>query len=95
MSERAGAVRFDVVARPRAPKTAIKGVREGALWVALAAVPEDGRANQELCRGIAAALRIRRQDVSVVAGQSGRRKVVEARGVDAATVCARLAPDDS
>jgi uncharacterized protein (TIGR00251 family) len=93
IGERAGAVRIDVRVRPRASKSAVLGEREGALDVAVAAPPVDGAANDELVRTIAAALGVPRRDVSVVAGQTGKNKVVEVRGVDAATVRGRLAFD--
>ena len=53
ISDRVGAVRFDVRARPRAPRTEIVGIKEGALEVAIAAPPADGEANLELARGLA------------------------------------------
>lgn len=90
ISDRAGAVRFDVHARPRAPKTKVIGVTEGALHVAIAAPPVDGEANAELARGLAAVFGVRARDVEVVAGQSGKRKIVEVRGVDAVTAMDKL-----
>jgi len=90
LSERPGAVRFDVRVRPRASRTAILGTRERALHVALAAPPVDGEANAELVRAISSALGVPTRDVSIVAGERGRRKVVEVRGLDSATVLGRL-----
>ena len=57
ISDRVGAVRFDVRARPRAPRTEIVGIKEGALEVAIAAPPADGEANLELARGLRVDLR--------------------------------------
>ena len=90
ISDRAGAVRFDVHARPRAPKTKVIGVTDGALQVAVAAPPVDGEANAELARGLAAVFGVRARDVEVVAGQTGKRKIVEVRGIDASVALARL-----
>jgi uncharacterized protein (TIGR00251 family) len=91
ITERDGAIRFDVRARPRAPRTKVLGVREGALHVAIAAPPVDGEANAELARALAAVFGVPARSVSVVAGQTGKRKVVEVGGVDVATARARLA----
>ena len=90
ISERDGAIRFDVRARPRAPRTKVLGVREGALLVAIAAPPVDGEANAELARGLAAVFGVPARAVSIVAGQTGKRKVVEVAGVDGAIARARL-----
>jgi uncharacterized protein (TIGR00251 family) len=91
ISDRAGAVRFGVYAKPRAPKTRIVGVKEGALEIAITAPPVDGEANAELARGLAEIFGVRARDVVVTAGQTGKRKIVEVRGIDRATAFARLA----
>jgi len=91
IGDRDGAVRFAVRAKPRAPKTRVLGVKEGALHVAIAAPPVDGEANRELARGLAAALGVPARDVTVVAGQSGPRKIVEVRGIDARIARERFA----
>jgi len=90
ITDRGGAVRFDVRARPRAPRTKILSVKEGALEVAVAAPPVDGEANVELTRVLASCFGVRMRDVVVVAGQSGRRKIVEVRGIDEGAARRRL-----
>ena len=90
ISDRGDTVRFDVWARPRARRTRVLGVKDGALMVAVAAPPVDGEANAELARGLAEVLGVRARDVTVVAGQSGKRKMVEVRGIDAARARERL-----
>ncbi len=91
ISDRAGGVRFDVLARPRASRSKVLGVKDGALRVAIAAPPVDGEANAELARVLAQVLGVRARDVTVVAGQSGKRKIVEVRGIDAGRARERLA----
>jgi uncharacterized protein (TIGR00251 family) len=91
ISDRGGCVRFDVRVRPRAPRTKIVGVKEGALQIAVAAPPVDGEANAELARALAAAIDVPTRDVAVVAGQTGKRKIVEVRGIDAVSARAKLA----
>src|SRR6185295_9945052 len=81
LTERAGGVRFSVHVRPRSSRSAILGVREGGLEVALTSPPADGAANAELCKLLARALEVRRSDVSVVVGQSSRTKVIEVNGM--------------
>jgi uncharacterized protein (TIGR00251 family) len=91
MTDRAGAVRFSVHVRPRSSRSAILGVREGALDVALTAPPADGAANAELVKLLARALEVRRGDVNIVAGASSRSKLIEVNGTSAADARARLA----
>jgi uncharacterized protein (TIGR00251 family) len=90
ITDRDGAVRLDVHARPRAPRTKVLGVKDGALAVALAAPPVDGEANLELARALAAVFGVPARDVEVVAGRTGKRKIVEIRGIDAKTARERL-----
>ena len=89
---REGHVRFEVHATPRARKSALTGVREGVLLVRLAAPPLDGAANEELVAVLARVLLLPKRDVSLVRGESARRKLVEVRGLTADEVRARLAP---
>jgi len=91
MTDRAGCVRFSVHVRPRSSRSAILGVREGSLDVALTAPPADGAANAELVRLLARALEVRRGDVSIVAGASSRSKLVEVNGTSSEDARARLA----
>jgi uncharacterized protein (TIGR00251 family) len=82
ISDRGDAVRFNVHAKPRARRTEILGVKDGALQVAVAAPPLKGEANAELARALADVFGVPTRNVAVVGGQSGRRKIVEIRGVD-------------
>ena len=79
--ERSGGVRFAVRVQPRASRSAIAGVQDGALRVRLAAPPVDGAANEELVRLLARWLGVARRDVSIVGGAASRSKVVDVRGV--------------
>jgi hypothetical protein len=91
ITDRAGAVRFNVHVRPRSSRSTILGVREGALDVALTAPPADGAANAELVKLLARALDVRRADVSIVAGASSRGKLLEVAGMNAELARGRLA----
>ena len=76
-----GWVRFEVHARPRAKTSAVRGVRQGALDVALAAPPVDGAANDELRRFLARSLGLPTSAVQVLRGHTSRTKLVEIRGI--------------
>lgn len=89
-NDRAGGVRFSVHVRPRSSRSAILGVREGALDVALTSPPADGAANAELVRLVAKVLEVRRGDVSIVAGASSRSKLLEVNGISSADARVRF-----
>lgn len=84
-------VRIEVEVKVRASRTAVLGVREQRLSVALAAPPVDGAANEALRRALAELFELPRQEVSIVSGEKSRRKLVELRGADLAQILARLA----
>ena len=62
---------------PRAQRTEVVGpMADGTLKVKVAAVPEDGKANEELCRTLATYFKVPRASVEVIAGQTSTRKIV-------------------
>lgn len=91
VSERGDRVRLSIHVRPRSSRSAILGVREGVLEVALTSPPADGEANSELLGLLARSLGVRRGDLAIVTGASGRNKLIEANGVSPADARARLA----
>ena len=88
--ETAAGVEIDVRVIPRATKTLIGGVRNGALLVRLAAPPVEGAANEALVRFLATRLQVPTRRVRIVAGERGRQKRVAFEGVSAAEVRDRL-----
>lgn len=91
ISERADDIRISVQVRPKSSRSALLGVREGILDVALTAPPVDGAANAELVRLLARALGVPRSAVEIAHGASGRSKVVAIRGLTGTEARARLA----
>ena len=81
--------RITVRLTPRAAVDRVDGVVEGALRVRVAAPAVDGAANASLMKLIAAELGISRSDVRIVAGATGRNKLVAIDGIDPARVAAR------
>lgn len=90
VAARGDGVRFALQVKPRSSRSAVVGVKEGALVVALRAAPVDGAANEELVALLAEALGVRRGDVAIATGASGRRKLVDVRGLAVDTARARL-----
>lgn len=70
---------------PGASRSRVAGPFGDGIRVRVAAPPEKGRANEELCATLAAALGVRPSDVCVVRGAGSPRKTVHV---------ATLAPDE-
>lgn len=81
IEQKDGTVRVPVRAQPRASRSELAGEYDGALKVRLAAPPVEGEANRELERFMSRLLGVPKSAVRVVAGQTGRSKVVEIDGV--------------
>jgi uncharacterized protein (TIGR00251 family) len=82
--------RVEVTVSPGAASSELVG-RHGAGWKArIAAPPERGKANRALEEMLADVLGVRRDRVSVVAGRTARRKVVEVEGLEAPEIVRRL-----
>jgi uncharacterized protein len=86
----AGGAELEVLVQPRASRTRAVGEHDGRLKVQLAAPPVDGEANAALVAFLADALAVRKADVVLVRGDTGRRKTVRVAGVSAAAVVSRL-----
>ncbi|MFH0800457.1 MAG: DUF167 domain-containing protein [Pseudomonadota bacterium] len=80
--EKDGGLTLECIVSPRAGRSAIKGVRDGALLVALAAPPVEGRANEILVRFIAELLSISPSRVGLVRGGRSRKKLLFISGID-------------
>jgi len=66
---------------PGAARSECAGVADGRLRIRLAAPAREGRANQELVRFVARQLGVARKQVTVLAGSTGRRKLVNVAGI--------------
>lgn len=80
---------------PRAKKSAIVGVHDGRLKVALLAPPVDGAANQALIELFAALLGCPRRDIELRRGEKSRHKTLALRAITAAQLSALLPPETS
>ncbi|HEX8138534.1 MAG TPA: DUF167 domain-containing protein [Pyrinomonadaceae bacterium] len=78
--ESGGQLSFKVKVVPRASRTQVAGVQEGALKVRLAAPPVEGAANEELVRTLAKELRVPRRAVEITGGHASRLKQVRVSG---------------
>lgn len=67
---------------PRSSRSEVTGeMADGALKVKLAAVPEKGKANQELCEVLARHFQVPLRDVELVSGATSSRKRIRIRSL--------------
>jgi uncharacterized protein (TIGR00251 family) len=76
---------------PKASKNAIAGWLGEELKVMVTAAPEKGKANQAVITLLAEKLRIPKQTIRIVAGQTSARKTVEFTALDQEQLRQRLA----
>jgi uncharacterized protein (TIGR00251 family) len=77
-------VTFRVRVQPRASKSQLAGVMDGAVKVRLTAPPVDGEANQACLKFFARLFGVPQSSVELVSGHTGRNKTLRVRGVTAA-----------
>jgi uncharacterized protein len=65
---------------PRSAKTGVAGIVDGALKINLTAPPVDGAANQMLIETLAKLCHLPKSDITVISGQTARRKRVRLAG---------------
>lgn len=80
-----------VRAQPGARRPGVQGEQAGALKVAVSAPPQDGRANEALVEALREALGVRRSQVELLSGATGRDKRFLIRGVTRAELERRVA----
>ncbi len=90
LSDRKGGVVVVIYAQPRASKTALVGLHDGALKVRLAAPPVEGEANDELVRFFAKWAGVAKGAVELLRGDASRHKQLFISGVTAAQVREKL-----
>lgn len=76
---------------PRSSKNEIAGIlNDGTVRIRLMAPPVEGRANEALVSFLADVLDVSRSKIEIVAGETGRDKLVSVLGLDAETVHKRI-----
>lgn len=74
-------VELAVLVQPRSSRTKVLGVHDGRLKIALSAPPVDGEANAALVEFLAEALDVRKAAVTLVEGETSRRKRLRVEGI--------------
>jgi uncharacterized protein (TIGR00251 family) len=76
---------------PRARKNEVAEISsDGTVRIRLAAPPVEGKANEALIEFLSEVLEVPRSSIEIVAGYSGRDKLISVLDLDAATVQQRI-----
>jgi len=86
MHEKDGAVTIDIAVKPRSSREGLGPVQGDRLCVAVNAPPVDGKANEAVGRVLAQTFKVPRSAVTIVRGETGRKKTIRIAGVTAAAV---------
>ena len=73
-------ISIDCWIQPKASKTAISGIHGTSIKIKVAAQPEDGKANAELCVFLGKMLGISKSSVQIKSGHASRRKIIFCSG---------------
>ena len=84
VSEKDGAATLDIVVQPRCPRECVGPVVGDRLKVSVNAPPVEGKANQAVQRVLAEAFGMPRSAVTILRGETGKRKTVRIAGITAA-----------
>jgi uncharacterized protein (TIGR00251 family) len=82
----ADGVTLRVKVAPRASRSSVNGVHDGALKVSLTAPPVEGAANTALCALLSERLRVPKRAIEITQGQQSKLKTVRIMGVSEAQV---------
>jgi len=85
VTEKDGDITVDIAVKPRCSREGLGPVQGDRLVVAVNAPPVDGKANAAVVRVLAQALGVARSAVTIVRGDTGRKKTLRIAGVTAAS----------
>lgn len=77
LTEKDGAVIFNVRVVPRASRNEIVGEHDGAMKVRIASPPVNGAANTELIKLLAKRFGVAKSDVEIVGGETSKSKRIK------------------
>ncbi len=73
---------IEVKVDPRSSRKEIAGIMDNMLKVKLTAPPVGGAANEQLIELLSEYFRIRKSNITIIRGESSRRKTVKITGVE-------------
>ena len=86
ITEKDGGVTINIAVKPRSSREGVGPVQADRLVVAVNAAPVDGKANEAVIRVLAQTFAVPRSAVTIVRGETGRKKTLHVAGITAATI---------
>jgi uncharacterized protein (TIGR00251 family) len=86
ITEKDGGVVIDIAVKPRSSREGVGPAQVDRLVVAVNAPPVEGKANEAVVRVLASTFGVPRSAVTIVRGETGRKKTIRIAGITAATV---------
>lgn len=78
----------DIRVFPKARKSGLRGLRDGRVLYGVFSPPEDGKANDELVRGLSKILGVPKSSISVTTGSHAREKTLSVAGLSSGEIMA-------
>jgi hypothetical protein len=91
VGEKDGAATLDILVQPRCSREGVGPVVGDRLKVSVNAPPVDGKANEAMQRVLAETFGVPRSAVTILRGETGKRKTVRIAGVTAAVAAQVIA----
>ncbi len=82
--------RLSVKVAPNTSRNEIVGIKEGVVYIKVAAPPDKGKANKELIAFLADNLGIKKSALLIVKGQTSRHKTIVIEGMSVVEILKRL-----
>jgi uncharacterized protein len=79
--EKGGEIILSIRVIPRASRSELVGIHDGAVKVRLSSPPVDGAANAELIKLLAKSLGVPKSAIEIVSGQASKTKSVRVTGI--------------
>ncbi|HSH13206.1 MAG TPA: DUF167 family protein [Desulfurivibrionaceae bacterium] len=91
-ANREGLVSLDLYVQPRASRTAVVGLHDGRLKLAITAPPVEGQANSQVIAFLAKLFRVPKGGITLESGSQGRSKRLTIAGISLAEATRYLSP---
>jgi uncharacterized protein (TIGR00251 family) len=86
VQEDGSGVVVQILVQPRASRSKVVGIHDGAFKIQLTSAPVDGAANKDLIGMLAKKIGVAKSDIEILSGQTGRRKRIRIHGATRAQV---------
>jgi uncharacterized protein (TIGR00251 family) len=81
---------FDITVSPKSSRSMITVDAFNHIKIFLNAPPVDGKANSELIRLLSKKLKIPKSDITIIAGEKGKKKRIEIEGLSSESIVSKL-----